>query len=324
MNILIRPEEVSDYNQIANLTYAAFVEQKDNPFRPDPLVTAVLRNNPRFDADLCFVAMDGVRVVGYALFAPFEFIVLGERRKGVYLAPLCVAPGYRGAGIGAKLLAIGRRTAREKGCALSLLYGPQDYFGRHGYLPRMYALSGARAHVKRASIAIEGLEEADVTEGDLAFVVGMWRAVHGGDRLAWYPGDTISQWFGHTAANRASVFRHGGRAVGYVKRRIAPPHHVSEFLVEADYAPAVLEWLRQEAFGAEEGTFEFSATPPALRSAFQGCGWVAVTPALRADDSMMLLPLDERDAILKTYLELARQNDQNLGIPVFPAPLDMD
>ena len=323
MEIVIRPEEIADYNQIANLTYSMFVERKDEAFKPEPLLTAVLRGGPRYDPELCLVAADGVRVAGYALFSPFDCVILGERRHGVYLAPLCVAKTYRNRGIGARLLEAGHEAARARGYEMAMLRGQPEYYAKHGYLPRMYALTGARAYASKAEIAIAGLAEASVTEGDLPFVVGQWKKAHGNDRLAWFPGGTISQWFTHSAQCRTSVFFHDGKRVGYVKYDIEHPCSVTEFLVEPDYAPAVLERLRTEIYGTNAGMFTFSMTGDALAALFRGCSWVSVSDALFAEDSMMIGPLRTKDPILKTYIELARQNDRNIGVVAFPAPLDI-
>lgn len=323
IDITIRLEESSDYSQIINLTYSVFLEQRDEQFRPEPLLTAVLRNEPEYDAELCLVAKDGVRVIGYALFSPFACVLMGERRRAVYLAPLCVAQSYRSKGVEDRLLAAGHEAARAKGCTMALSQGSATYHAAHGYLPRMYALSGARVHAGPARIAIGGLTESPITQRDLPFVADMWKKMRGSDRLAWYPGDSLSQWFNQSALCRTSVFRHEGRPVGYVKYRAATPCDIAEFLVEPDYAPAVLECIRAGMYDTQAGEFSVAMAARTLRQIFRSCEWIDVADALRAEDSMMLRPLDTRDPMLKTYIELARQNDDNIGVLAFPAPLDI-
>jgi putative acetyltransferase len=113
MNVRIRSEKISDYTQISNVNYEAFLGwHPDNQFVSEPLIIDLLRHNSMFDSELSLVAEFEGDIMGHAIFSPFKFVVLGEEQRGVVLGPIAVNPVYQQKGIGKLLIEEGRRRAQ--------------------------------------------------------------------------------------------------------------------------------------------------------------------------------------------------------------------
>ena len=93
MNIIIRSEQIKDYNQIAIVNYEAFHNwKKDNPFVKEPLMVDLLRHNSLFDFELSIVAEFDNEIIGHVIFSPFTYTFSGEEVKGAILGPIAIKP----------------------------------------------------------------------------------------------------------------------------------------------------------------------------------------------------------------------------------------
>lgn len=118
--IEMRPETGRDIPAIRTLTFQAF----DQPDEAD----LVDRLRAAGDCALSLVACEGGQVCGHVLLSPLRasFPALG-------LAPLSVAPGFQGRGIGTALLHDAIRRAETDGWQAIFILGDPGYYARVGF-----------------------------------------------------------------------------------------------------------------------------------------------------------------------------------------------
>ncbi|MEN6480467.1 MAG: N-acetyltransferase [Anaerolineales bacterium] len=316
MKLLIRSERPADYSAIAGLNYEAFVHWRPTGYRAEPVLVDLLRHHELFDPELSLVAESDGRVVGHALFTPWEAVVLGTRQRGMTLAPVCVAPAQQRQGIGSALLVRGHEIAQHKGIAFSLLCGHPDYYPRFGYQPGMFSLSGCRVTLPAKEEA-KGLCERPVRAADLAWVTAAWDRQHRGDTLALYPGESIGQWFSHASSFRSSVFCRGEQIIGYAHYRPGSPVEVRELLAAPGHGGVILSLLAPEqaqfAIAQEEGAVRRLLGSRAM-----------IVDERDAFDALMIKPLDPHNEVLAGYCAAVASGHMAPGILAFPPTFDLD
>jgi putative acetyltransferase len=77
---------------------------------------------------------DGV-IIGHVLFSRMDVEADGAALSGAGLAPVSVAPGSQGQGIGDALIRAGLASLRDQGVAISFVLGHESYYPRFGYSP---------------------------------------------------------------------------------------------------------------------------------------------------------------------------------------------
>ncbi len=315
---------VPDYNGIASLNYSSFVAKEPYPYKSEPLIASVLRHNQYFDPELSLVAEVDGSIVGHALFSPFEFIVLGQKRRGVFLAPLAVDARLQGHGIGSQLMEAGHRSAIDKGYSLSVLCGIPEYYPRFGYVQEAFAHTGATVQMDAAVADLAGITERPVMEADLPWIIDMWRKDHQHDRLAWFPGESISQWFNHSLVYRSSVVLQGETRIAYVKYKRQPYLRINELLTEEGAASVVLSHLSREHPIQDSGMIACSMRADSLYNKLSDSLQIMVYQEIRTNDALMLKVLDTKDELLLRYCAEAKLSVLNLGVLAFPTLLDID
>jgi putative acetyltransferase len=124
--MLIRNEIAGDRAAVRALNAAAF----DTAAEVD-LVDA-LREQARPLVSL--VAEDGGAVIGHILFSPVA--LPGHPGLAIMgLAPMAVAAGHRGRGVGSALVRAGLERCRETGCDAVVVLGHPAYYPRFGFVP---------------------------------------------------------------------------------------------------------------------------------------------------------------------------------------------
>lgn len=91
------------------------------------------------DALVSLVAERGSEIVGHVLFSRMGVEADGRAVAAAGLAPVSVAPGCQGQGIGDALIRAGLAALCEQGYAMSFVLGHQDYYARFGYSPELAA-----------------------------------------------------------------------------------------------------------------------------------------------------------------------------------------
>lgn len=131
MDIKIRQETESDFNEVFELNHIAF--GKDSEAK---LVDA-LRNNPAvFVPELSLVATIDNKIVGHILFTKIKIADNNQNEfNSLALAPMAVKPGIQKNGIGGKLIRAGLHKARELNFKSAFVLGHRNYYPKFGFVP---------------------------------------------------------------------------------------------------------------------------------------------------------------------------------------------
>lgn len=119
----------------ADLKHVLFVEKAAFDTNSEANLSASLIKDPTAQPVISLLAFDGKKPVGHILFSKAS--VEGYHRNDyVYLlAPLAVLPEYRDKGIGGELISTGLKKLKEMGVEMVFVYGPPDYYKKHGFVP---------------------------------------------------------------------------------------------------------------------------------------------------------------------------------------------
>ena len=134
--LVIRPARAEDDEAIDGLIRAAFAGTEFGHQGEAGLVRMIDADG---DAMVSLVAEQGGAVVGHVLFSRMDVEADGAPFRGAGLAPVSVAPGLQGQGIGHALICAGLAALRERGVAISFVLGHEDYYPRFGYSPELAA-----------------------------------------------------------------------------------------------------------------------------------------------------------------------------------------
>lgn len=133
---IIRPARAGDEEAIDSVIRAAFAGTEFGHQGEAELVRAIEADG---DALVSLVAERDGRVVGHALFSRMDVEADGALLTAAGLAPVSVAPGLQGQGIGDALIRAGLDALREQGVAISFVLGHETYYPRFGYSPELGA-----------------------------------------------------------------------------------------------------------------------------------------------------------------------------------------
>jgi predicted N-acetyltransferase YhbS len=135
MDILIRQELPSDYHSTEEMVKEAFLNEENSDKKEHYLVKR-LRSSEAFIPELSLVAAAPAKeIAGHILLSKIK-ILDGEREAdSLALAPVSVAPGYQGKGIGSQLIRTALNTAKEAGYHSVIVLGHKDFYPKFGFKP---------------------------------------------------------------------------------------------------------------------------------------------------------------------------------------------
>ena len=134
MNIIIRQEQSSDYQETENVNREAFW----NVYCPqcsEHYLVHIMRNSDAFIKELDLVAVDGDKIVGNVMY--LKSIIIGDDGKNhevLSLGPISVLPEYQRKGIAKKLIETSKKIARELGYKAILLCGDPMFYTKMGFV----------------------------------------------------------------------------------------------------------------------------------------------------------------------------------------------
>lgn len=135
VDLEIRTELPEDYRETENLTREAFWNHY-SPGCHEHYLLHLMRNCPAFLPELDFVALHEGRIIGNSVCMKTKIEGDdGNQYAVLSLGPISVLPEFQGKGVGGRLIARTRQTAREMGYRAILLYGDPEYYSRHGFVP---------------------------------------------------------------------------------------------------------------------------------------------------------------------------------------------
>jgi putative acetyltransferase len=235
--ILVRPERVTDYAEIASLHARAFDNRTG-----ESLIVALHRQRRVFDPELSLVAEIYGHIVGHVLFSPHQIRLLDSTVPAVNLAPIAVEPAYQGQGIGGQLITEGHVIAASKGYAVSFLLGHTTYYPRFGYHTHAYGSSQLLLPIEELSH--EPLEVRGPTDEDVPALCKLWQREEQGVDMALSPGRDLLDWLSPHPAIQASVYLHESAIVGYPRVHQNEPTRPRFFLAhDAETARAMVSTM---------------------------------------------------------------------------------
>lgn len=323
-NINIRSEKLEDYNSIVNLNYNSFNEWRPSNYKAEPLIVSALRHSQYYDKDLSIVAeLDG-DIVGHALFSIFPLIIMKEKRMGAFLAPICVDTKLQKQGIGKMLIEEGHKRLKDKGVSVALLCGHENYYPRFGYENKMFALSGVSISINAENINTEYITERSIKNSDLEWITEQWHNIHKNDRLALYPGDTISQWFNHSLIYRSSMIYEDNILLGYVRYRNTYPLEIKELLVTEDNAEKIIAYVMKESLKRIKGDVILALSLESTSKLLKNNENLKLEEKIWTNNAFMIKAIDKNDGLVRQYFQEAKSDIKKLGIFTFPPVLEID
>lgn len=161
MNITIRPEEHSDFEQIRALNILAFnrVDEAD--------IIDRIRDEKEYLPALSFVVVNDTKIIGHIMLSK---ITIGKHSEGlVALAPMAVLPDFQNQSIGSQLVVHAIAEAKKIGLSAIVVLGHPNYYPRFGFV---------RASLKDITCPFEGVPDEvflvyELYENSLKGISGM-------------------------------------------------------------------------------------------------------------------------------------------------------
>ena len=314
MNIIIRKETQKDYNGVAETCLLAFRKRKPGPdFFREMILGDVLRHVKSYDNDLALVAEVEGKIVGYAFFVPVDMYIRGELVKAVNLSPLAVHPEYQSQGIGGKLLIEGHKVAKEKGYAMSTLFGEKDYYPRFGYKGKMFSPSGLKIPKEELPRVSTEIIERPVEPQDIKEIVEMWHNWNKDEPLAVFPGSNFMDWVSHEREFSALTLIKQGEIIGYMRHEVERPWVIMSFIGRnKENTCEILSHIGKKNEHKEAEFVHLPINPSsALVKDYLGCNY---TPTVFMSIYGMIKILDENNQAVLNHFSYIKESEENVAI----------
>jgi putative acetyltransferase len=310
--MIIRPERVTDYSEIALLNAIAFGNRA-----VEASIVALLRQRRTFDPELSLVAERDGRVIGHVLFSPYKLRLLDRTIPAVNLAPLAMHPAYQGQGIGGQLINEGHRIAREKGYEVSVLLGHPTYYPRFGY--HTHAYGTAQMVISMNAIHEDRLETRSPTNEDVSLLHNLWLHEEGAVDMVFEPDSDLLAWLSPNPGIRADVYLRNKEVVGYTRIQVGEPTRPHTFLARDHQAALAMVATIDHAWRTNTAETEyilplhpFSASAQTFGSATATCQSMSAAMACSLGPG----PLDD-------YLAQVRTGQRPPGRLIWPVAFDL-
>lgn len=132
MNIIIRQEQTTDFEQIYDLVKVAFQTAKVSDGKEQDFVNQ-LRSSGSYIPELALVAEENHKLIGHIMLTKNYISNSGSKTKTLLLAPISVALEYRNKGVGSKLIHKSFELAKSMGYESVVLVGDPAYYSRFGF-----------------------------------------------------------------------------------------------------------------------------------------------------------------------------------------------
>ncbi len=326
MNIAIRTEEVQDYNRIAEINQLAFYamlgEITERTDVSEKLMVAVLRHGSRFDPELSLVAETENRIIGHALYYPFEMRIEGKPIQAVSLGPISAHPAFQKQGVGIALMEEGHRRAAEKGYAFSFLLGHSSYYPKVGYLMGMFGTCRLSLSLEQIAGNAESVEERLIQPEDIETFTAMWNDWFHDVDLALFPGNSLIDWVTHTDEIMSYTITQHDDIIGYLRYEKRNPANVKMFLAKDQHTTEqLLALLRDKLKDAQAAHISLPLHPASHR--VKECLTMPYEAENQAWDAAMIKILDPENAAIAKYCEEIRQKTRQPGLVIYPPMVEV-
>ena len=310
--MIIRPERVADYSEIALLNAIAFGNRA-----VEANIVALLRQRWAFDPELSLVAERNGHIVGHVLFSPYKLHLLNQTIHAVNLAPLAVHPVHQSQGIGGQLINEGHRIAKAKGYEVSVLLGHPTYYPRFGY--HTHAYGTAQMVLSMNTLHEELLETRSPTNEDVPLLYDLWLHEEGLVDMVLEPDSDLLAWPSPNPAIRAEVYLRNNEVVGYTRIQVGEPTRPHIFLArDHQAARAIVATIHHSLNTSAAGTeyilplHPFSASAQAFGEATASCQSMSAAMVCSLGPG----PLDD-------YLAQVRTGQRPPGRLIWPVAFDL-
>lgn len=127
--MLIRPEQIDDFEAIARVNQLAF--GRDNEAR----LIERLRDTSEYHPGLSLVAVDENQIIGHILFSQIAIKSEEAWIPALALAPLAVIPDRQYQGVGTALVEQGILVCHQLGHRIIIVLGHAEYYPHFGFQP---------------------------------------------------------------------------------------------------------------------------------------------------------------------------------------------
>ncbi|WP_410509558.1 N-acetyltransferase [Methanosarcina hadiensis] len=133
MDILIRPENESDFENVEYMIREAFWDLY-KPGCVEHLIAHNMRKSPDFVKELDYVACDGDMIAGNIIYSRAKIVnEENEEFEVLCMGPLGVLPSYQKKRIGSLLMNHSIEKARQLGYKAIFIFGHPGYYERFGF-----------------------------------------------------------------------------------------------------------------------------------------------------------------------------------------------
>jgi len=156
--IRLRPERMSDYHAVEELTREAFWINTDaKEYINEHLLTHKLRESESFIPELDYVAEVNGELAGHVIYSKAKIIGNNNTEHEILnFGPLSVLPKYQCQGVGRALMEYTIAEARRLGYGAIAFYGHPDYYPRFGFRrAKEYGLTTPNGETFDAFMAME-------------------------------------------------------------------------------------------------------------------------------------------------------------------------
>ena len=321
MDIIIRPETVTDYLRIAEVNALAFAPYIEEPqhssFLPEFALVDALRHSANYDPELALVAEVAGDVVGHAFFYPFRMLVGGEVLLSVSLGPIAVDPAYQKGGIGGAMIEQGHRIVSQKGYAFAFLLGHPSYYPRFGYITNMFGACSLKVDTNHIPGLDATLEERLVQPEDIKFLLTVWQHWFHDVDLAIIPGTSILDWITHVEGIMSSIVVKDGERIGYLRYAKNTPKEVKMFLARDKPSTRLLiQYLNEKAKHTDANSMNLPLHPK-MRAVKENLDLPYKTDLTTWEAGMVKI-LDEKNRAIRAYCDGVISGERAPGFVLYP------
>lgn len=156
MDIKIRLEQKTDYQEVENLIREAFW----NLYRPgcsEHFIVHNMRDLPAFIPELSFVACESETILGSIIYSKAKIVDDSSNEHEVLcMGPIAVLPSLQGQGVGSLLLNHSIEKAKALGYKAVVIYGNPAYYHRFGFVnAQTYSVQTSSGDNFEAFMALE-------------------------------------------------------------------------------------------------------------------------------------------------------------------------
>jgi predicted N-acetyltransferase YhbS len=317
----IRPERITEFNEIACLVASAFEinfldENRPAWFLPEVTLVDYLRRQRSYVNNLSLVALLSNQVVGYIVMTPMRMTLYGSECEPVSLSILAVAPQFQRRGIGTALVKESMGLASARGHPFCFLFGHEAYYSRFGF--ETHCFGNTFIEVVRSDFAgPSSVGSVQVQPLHIQKLIEMHSATFGTVNLSNRPGKQIIEWKSSVSCLESVVLTEGGRVIGYARYLSAGGSAAVKLLISDSpgNAAKAITFLFGRFSGIEKLRLPLHPASPVVAGLkFEGTNH-PIGPG-------MIAVLDERFEAIKSYLEEVRRTPSQCGMVTFPIGYD--